>query len=93
MCLRKRINNLCKICRGNYSKAFQANQEDVDQQALQRLFGFMQAWPISRELKVREIARSGAYDRLFGEHRKSEGFWMGRQTPGISSHGCESPHG
>jgi len=30
---------------GQLQQAFQANQEDVDQQALQRLFGFMQAWP------------------------------------------------
>ncbi len=53
---------------GQLQQAFQANREDVDQQALQRLFGFMQAWPnFPKELKVREIARSGAYDTDFSE--------------------------
>ena len=48
--------------------AFQANQEDIDRNALQRLFGFMQQWPnLPKPLKVREIARSGLYDFEFSE--------------------------
>ncbi|HAF59342.1 MAG TPA: hypothetical protein DCL00_07115, partial [Opitutae bacterium] len=46
--------------------AFRANPEEVDQEAMQRLFQYMQAWPnFSRDFKVREIARSGAYDADF----------------------------
>jgi hypothetical protein len=53
---------------GQLQQAFRANQQDVDQQALQRLFGFMQAWPnFPRDLKVREIARSGSYSPEFSE--------------------------
>ena len=48
--------------------AFQANQEDIDRNALQRLFGFMQQWPnLPKSLKVKEIARSGLYDFEFSE--------------------------
>ena len=48
--------------------AFQANQEDVDRNALQRLFGFMQQWPnLPKSIKVKEIARSGLYDFEFSE--------------------------
>ncbi len=48
--------------------AFQANQEDIDRNALQRLFGFMQQWPnLPKPIKVREIARSGLYDFEFSE--------------------------
>ena len=48
--------------------AFRANPEEVDQDALQRMFQYMQAWPnFSRDFKVREIARSGAYDGEFLE--------------------------
>jgi len=53
---------------GQLQQAFRANQQDVDQEALQRLFGFMQAWPnFPRDLKVREIARSGSYSPEFSE--------------------------
>ena len=48
--------------------AFQANQQDVDRSALQRLFGFMQSWPnLPKNFKVREIARSGDYEPKFSE--------------------------
>jgi hypothetical protein len=48
--------------------AFQANQQDIDRNALQRLFGFMQQWPnLPKSLKVKEIARSGLYDFEFSE--------------------------
>ena len=48
--------------------AFQANQQDVDRNALQRMFGFMQQWPnLPKSLKVKEIARSGLYDFEFSE--------------------------
>ena len=48
--------------------AFQSNQENVDRNALQRLFGFMQQWPnLPKSLKVKEIARSGMYDFEFSE--------------------------
>ncbi len=48
--------------------AFQANREEVDQAALQRLFGFMQSWPnLPNSFKVREIARAGAYDNEFSQ--------------------------
>ena len=48
--------------------AFQSNQEDIDRNALQRLFGFMQQWPnLPKSLKVKEIARSGLYDFEFSE--------------------------
>ena len=48
--------------------AFRANPGDVDQDALQRMFQYMQAWPnFSRDFKIREIARSGAYDAEFLE--------------------------
>ena len=46
--------------------AFRANPEEIDQEALQRMFQYMQAWPnFSRDFKVQEIARSGAYDSDF----------------------------
>jgi hypothetical protein len=46
--------------------AFRANPEEIDQEALQRMFQYMQAWPnFSRDFKVREIARSGAYGTEF----------------------------
>ena len=45
--------------------AFRANPEEIDQEALQRMFQYMQ-WPnFSRDFKIREIARSGAYDTEF----------------------------
>ena len=48
--------------------AFQANQDDIDRNALQRLFGFMQQWPnLPKSIKVKEIARSGLYDFEFSE--------------------------
>ena len=48
--------------------AFQANQQDIDRSALQRLFGFMQSWPnLPKNFKAREIARSGAYDPQFSQ--------------------------
>jgi hypothetical protein len=48
--------------------AFQANQQDVDRSALQRLFGFMQSWPnLPKNFKAREIARSGEYEPQFSQ--------------------------
>ena len=48
--------------------AFQANQENIDRNALQQMFGFMQQWPnLPRSVKLREIARSGLYDFEFSE--------------------------
>ncbi len=48
--------------------ALRANPEEVDRDALQRMFQYMQAWPnFSRDFKVREIARAGAYDPDFLE--------------------------
>lgn len=48
--------------------AIQSNQEDLDRNALQRIFGFMQQWPnLPKSMKVREIARSGLYDFEFSE--------------------------
>jgi len=48
--------------------AFRASPGEVDQDAMQRMFQYMQAWPnFSRDFKVREIARSGAYDNEFLE--------------------------
>ena len=48
--------------------AFQANQQDIDRSALQRLFSFMQQWPnLPKNFKVREIARSGMYDPVFSQ--------------------------
>ena len=46
--------------------AFRANPDKVDQEALQQMFQYMQAWSnFPRDFKVREIARSGAYDGEF----------------------------
>ena len=48
--------------------AFRANQENIDRNALQQMFGFMQQWPnLPRSVKLREIARSGLYDFEFSE--------------------------
>jgi hypothetical protein len=48
--------------------AFQANQENIDRNALQQMFGFMQQWPnLPRFVKVREIARSGINNFEFFE--------------------------
>lgn len=48
--------------------AFQANQQEIDRSALQRLFSFMQQWPnLPKNYKVREIARSGMYDPVFSQ--------------------------
>ena len=60
--------------------AFRANQGEVDQDAMQRMFQYMQAWPnFSRDFKVREIARSGAYDGKFLEESiKSHVFIQGQ---------------
>ena len=47
---------------------FQANQQDFDRSALQRLFSFMQSWPnLPKNFKAREIARSGSYDPKFSQ--------------------------
>lgn len=47
---------------------FQANQQDFDRSALQRLFSFMQSWPnLPKNFKAREIARSGGYDPKFSQ--------------------------
>jgi len=60
--------NFMQGLQGQLQQAFRANQQDIDQEALQRLFGFMQAWPnFPRDLKVREIARSGSYSPEFSE--------------------------
>jgi len=46
--------------------AFQANPEEVDREALQQMFSYMQAWPnFPNEMKAREIARSGNYGQDF----------------------------
>ena len=48
--------------------AFRANREDIDQAALQRMFGFMQSWPnLPNSYKIREIARAGVYDNEFSQ--------------------------
>jgi hypothetical protein len=48
--------------------AFQANQENIDRNALQQMFGFMQQWPnLPRFVKVRELARSGINNFEFFE--------------------------
>ena len=48
--------------------AFRSNRDDMDQDSMQRMFQYMQAWPnFSRDFKVREIVRSGAYDGEFLE--------------------------
>jgi len=60
--------------------AFRANPGEVDQDAMQRMFQYMQSWPnFSRDFKVREIARSGAYDSEFLEESiKSHVFIQGQ---------------
>jgi len=46
--------------------AFQANPDEVDQEGLQQMFSYMQAWPnFPDDMKAREIARSGNYDQSF----------------------------
>ena len=46
--------------------AFRSSPDEIDQDAMQRMFQYMQAWPnFSRDFKVREIARSGSYDTDF----------------------------
>lgn len=48
--------------------AFRAGRENIDQEALQRLFGYMQSWPnFPKSLKIREIARSGFADYEFSQ--------------------------
>ncbi len=60
--------NFMQGLQAQLQQAFRANQQDIDQEALQRMFGFMQAWPnFPRDLKVREIARSGSYSPAFSE--------------------------
>jgi hypothetical protein len=51
-----------------FQAAFQANQENIDRNALQQMYGFMQQWPnLPRFVKVRRIARSGINDFEFFE--------------------------
>ena len=46
--------------------AFRANPEEVDRDAMQRMFEYMQAWPnFAPDFQAREIARSGSYDGEF----------------------------
>ncbi len=46
--------------------ALRSNPEEVDQSALQRMFGYMQAWPgFPSKFKAREIARSNSYSPAF----------------------------
>ena len=46
--------------------AFRANPEEVDRDAMQRMFEYMQAWPnFAPDFQAREIARSGSYDGDF----------------------------
>ena len=46
--------------------AFRANPEEVDRDAMQRMFEYMQAWPnFAPDFQAREIARSGSYDSEF----------------------------
>ena len=43
--------------------ALQSDQEKMDRNILQQLFGFMQQWPnLPKSIKLREIARSGMDD-------------------------------
>ena len=54
--------------RGQLQAAFQSGQENIDQSAIQRLFGFIQSWPdLPKNFKAREIARSGAYEPVFSQ--------------------------
>jgi len=64
--------------------AFRANPEEIDQESLQRMFQYMQAWPnFSRDFKIREIARSGAYDPEFLDQSiKARVAWKVRRTRG-----------
>ena len=46
--------------------AFRANPEEVDRDAMQRMFEYMQAWSnFAPDFQAREIARSGSYDGEF----------------------------
>ena len=46
--------------------AFRANPDEVDRDAMQRMFEYMQAWPnFAPDFQAREIARSGSYDSDF----------------------------
>ena len=45
---------------------FRANPEEVDREAMQRMFEYMQSWAnFPRDFKAREIGRSGGYDSGF----------------------------
>mgnify|MGYP001156972161 CR=1 FL=1 len=48
--------------------AIRSNQENIDRNQLQQMFEFMQQWPnLPKQIKIREIARSGLYDFEFSE--------------------------
>lgn len=48
--------------------AFQGDQANVDRNAIQQLFSFIQSWPtLPKDFKVREIARSGMYEAVFSQ--------------------------
>ena len=48
--------------------ALQSDQENMDRNVIQQLFGFMQQWPnLPKSIKLREIARSGMDDFEFME--------------------------
>ena len=54
--------------RGQLQAAFQSGQENLDQNAIQRLFGFIQSWPnLPKNFKAMEIARSGLYEPDFSQ--------------------------
>ena len=54
--------------RGQLQAAFQGDQANVDRNAVQQLFGFIQSWPtLPKDFKVREIARSGMYESVFSQ--------------------------
>ena len=51
--------------------AFRAQSKEIDQEALQRLFQFIQSWPnFPNSYKTMEIARSGNYDFEFSDSSK-----------------------
>ena len=64
--------------------AFRAGRENIDQEALQRLFGYMQSWPnFPKSLKIREIARSVLRIMSFPVLNSCKLFWITWQIAGI----------
>lgn len=51
---------------GRMQAAFQGGEAEMDRDALQQMFSYMQAWPnFPNDMKAREIARSGNYGQDF----------------------------